>query len=108
MARSRVWRSIRWRTITGGTASCSIASDVVSFDGPNGPIPVLAINPVPGDGPQFDVLFDPQSAGGSYTLVVGPHISDLTGHELDEDANGIGGEDPADNYAATFSIVTNV
>jgi subtilisin-like proprotein convertase family protein len=80
-------------------------SDILSFTGPAGPIPVLAIVPVAGNKRQFDVTFAKQSAEGKYTLVVGPHIRDLAGNELDQNRNGTPGEEPGDQYTASFSIV---
>lgn len=79
-------------------------SDIVSFDGPEGPLSVLAVTPVPTSNRQFDLSFDPQSALGDYALVVGPHIADLAGNELDQNGDGFFGVDGDDNYSATFSI----
>jgi serine protease len=79
--------------------------DIVGITGPDGPIEALAIVPVSGTGRQFDVTFAPQATLGAYTLRVGPNISDLTGNLMDQDTDGVGGEDPGDVFEATFSIV---
>jgi subtilisin family serine protease/subtilisin-like proprotein convertase family protein len=79
-------------------------SDIVSLYGPGGYIPVLAVNPVGTAQTRFDVMFDPQYADGDYTLVVGPHISDTLGYELDQNGNGSPGEDPDDDYSTSFTI----
>lgn len=80
-------------------------ADIVSFTGPSGPIEVLAVAPVAGSSRQFEIRFAPQSEEGNYTLVIGPDISDLAGNLLDQNGNGIGGEDPQDRYTARFTIV---
>jgi hypothetical protein len=78
---------------------------VVSFTGPNGAVPVTSVSAVPlTDYTQFDVSFDPLGTTGSYTLVLGPTMQDLHGNQLDQNNNGIPGEDPADRYTYTFGI----
>jgi subtilisin family serine protease/subtilisin-like proprotein convertase family protein len=79
--------------------------DVVSLVGPSGPISVLSVTPVAGTSQLFDVTFAPQSAEGSYTLVVGPNISDKAGNLMDQDRDGVLGEDPDDRYTTSFTIV---
>jgi hypothetical protein len=79
---------------------------VVSFTGPNGAVPVTGVSAVPlTDDTQFDVSFDPLGTTGSYTLVLGPTMQDLYGNKLDQNNNGIPGEDPADRYTYTFGIL---
>jgi len=84
------------------------SNDLVSFIGPDGePIGIMGISPAGGNGREFNVTFPAQSAVGQYTLVLGPHISDTTGNELDQDGNRTGGEDPDDDITANFTIVTS-
>jgi subtilisin family serine protease len=84
------------------------SNDLVSFTGPDGePIGILGVSPAGGNGREFNVNFTPQSARGDYTLVLGPHIADIVGNELDQNGNRIGGEDPDDDVTITFSIVTS-
>ena len=80
-------------------------SDVVSLAGPDGPIAVLAVLPVAGSSRQFDVTFAPQTKLGDYTIVFGPEIADAFGNAMDQDADGVGGENPDDIFTGTFSIV---
>src|SRR5262249_27209990 len=54
---------------------------------------------------QFDITFTPQSTVGDYTLVVGPHIADMAGNELDQDRDRIPGENGDDDVTVTFMIV---
>jgi hypothetical protein len=37
-------------------------------------------------------------------MVIGPHIRDVFGREMDQDNNGIPGETPQDQYTATFTV----
>ncbi len=78
--------------------------DIVSMNGPSGPINVTSIVPVSSSNRQFAVMFDPQTDLGDYSLVIGPNIADTSGNLLDQNKNGIGGEDPDDDATATFSI----
>src|SRR5206468_2591739 len=53
---------------------------------------------------EFDLWFDAQSTPGQYTLVLGPHIADLAGNELDTNGDGTGGVDGEDDYLTKFTI----
>jgi hypothetical protein len=80
-------------------------AQVVSLTGPHGAINVTGVSTVPLSGnTQFDVAFAAQSAAGMYTLVVGPHIRDIYGNEMDQNGNFIPGEDPGDRFTTTFSL----
>jgi hypothetical protein len=85
-------------------------SKIPSFTGPGGPITVSGVSPVDGSGnTQFDITFPGQTVLGNYTMVIGPHIQDFFGNEMDQNDNLIPGEpgvSPAgDQFAATFKIV---
>jgi hypothetical protein len=81
-------------------------AQVVSLTGSHGAISITVVSPVPlSNNTQFDVAFAPQSAAGTYTLIVGPHIRDLYGNEMDQNGNFIPGEDPGDRFTTTFSLV---
>jgi subtilisin-like proprotein convertase family protein len=89
-------------------------SKIRSFTGPNGPIQVLSIQdvtPVPPPG-QFNlhnvykITFPAQSTSGTYVLVLGPYISDYMGNAMDQNQNGINGEDPGDRFTFRFVINT--
>jgi len=83
-------------------------ADIASFTGPNGTIVASAVNVVAGsNNTQFDVTFPTQTAGGVYTMVIGPNILDAAGNALDQNQNGVNGE-AADTYTATRTLnVTN-
>ncbi len=83
-------------------------ADIDSLTGPGGAITGATVSPVAGSGDRsFDVTFASQSVKGDYTLVVGPHVKDKvtpTPNEMDQNGNGVNGEDPGDRFAAKFSI----
>ncbi len=79
------------------------AADVVLLD-PDGQPVTIEDSPVHLGNNEWQVSFDPQIREGEYQLLVGPHIEDLDGHELDLDIDGLPGEDPDDVYVGTFSI----
>lgn len=79
-------------------------ADVTGFVGPQGPIAASGVQAVAGtNNTQFDVTFAPQSAPGSYRLVLGPDIRDVAGNPMDQNANGLAGE-AADTYTVSFSV----
>jgi serine protease len=79
--------------------------DIVSFEGPNGTIVASGISPVPGQATKYDIVFEPQTTPGAYSLVLGPHISDMVGLEIDQDGDTVGGIDGADDFSTGFTIV---
>src|SRR5262249_10324860 len=76
--------------------------DVVSLTGPGGSISASSITQV--NASTYQVNFPGQTAGGTYTLVVGPSILDLAGNAMDQNTNGINGETPGDQATATVTI----
>jgi hypothetical protein len=77
-------------------------ADFVSFIGPNGNVNVTGVTQI--DARNFTVTFDPQTAEGVYTYVLGPDIRDLFGNQLDQNNNSIAGENPGDRYTGQFAI----
>jgi hypothetical protein len=82
-----------------------ISTSIPSFTDPNGnPIIVNAVVPVAGSNfTQYDVMFDPQTLAGTYTMQIGPHIRDRMGRLMDQDGDGMPGQ-PDDGFTATFTI----
>lgn len=78
-------------------------NDVLAFSGPLGPIEVFGVEASP-DSKKFTVSFELQSEPGEYTMLIGPHIHDFSGNEIDQDEDGQGGIDGSDEYTAVFSI----
>lgn len=82
-------------------------SDVV-LRGPTGRIGVTAVAAVIGaSNTQFDLSFPAQTAGGTYTLTIGPNVADVAGNLMDQDADGTPGE-AADQFAGSTVLSTPV
>ena len=79
-------------------------ADVI-FTGPRGLVRVGAVKVIPGTGDrQFEVSFPLQRIPGTYSLVIGPDIRDLSRNPMDQNGNGVNGEVPGDRYAVRFTI----
>ena len=80
----------------------------VELYAPNGsPITVsIGSESVDTEGKIWRISFPVQSAHGEYQLLVGPHISGISGHEMDNNLNGIEAEEPEDAYVRSFIIDT--
>ncbi len=107
------------------TTEVGISDDVITFDrpvnpasltasqvqltGPNGPIAVTISPFGAGNDTQFDLHFAEQVQPGTYTLVIGPDVTDFNGNPMDQNENGIAGEGSADAFttSATLYIYTN-
>ena len=78
------------------------SEDIVSFTGPNGGISTsYTITAVSGTGNKvFDIRFGVQSSPGTYRLTLGPNIVDSDGNAMNQNGNGVNGEDPGDRYTA--------
>ncbi len=77
------------------------AVDVV-ITGPGGAIPVTTVEQVT---PTVARLrFAPQTADGSYTLKLGPNVTDLGGTAMDHDLDGVSGEPVDDVFNATLIL----
>ena len=71
----------------------------VTLTGPSGTISGVTVTAVAGSNDhQFLISFPSQTAGGTYTLKVGPDIQDWYGNEMDQTRNG-------DNGAASNAFV---
>lgn len=85
-------------------ATFSLA-DIASFDGPSGPVSVTGLNLVPGTGGrQFDLTFAAQIEPGSYAIEIGPNLADLAGHLMNQDVDGVNGEDPQDIFVGAVEL----
>jgi hypothetical protein len=82
-------------------------SQIPTFIGPNGPITPLSIRDVdPSTHQSFQITFLPQVLDGNYTLSVGPNIQDFLGNPMDQNGDGIGGENPGDIFTVQFAVNT--
>jgi hypothetical protein len=80
------------------------ASDVV-VTGPGGALRVSAIIAVGGSGGRsFTLMLNAaQTRVGTYRAVIGPDIRDANGHRMDQNGNGIGGQD-SDTFTLTGTL----
>ncbi len=89
------------------TSSFSPADDVISFTGPAGDLKTRITGYEWIDSQTLDVRFDTQAEPGSYTMVIGPNITDNAPsyNPMDQDRDGINGEAADDRYGVSFMIV---
>ncbi len=88
-------------TFNKAIVPASFTTSQASLTGPNGAVAitgVLALSPT-----TIQISFATQSAPGSYTLSVGPAITDLNGNEMDQDGDDTNGQSD-DTYTSTFTI----
>lgn len=76
--------------------------DVLSVSGPAGPVAVTGVSAVSES--VYRVSFAAQEAIGDYWLTIGADIRDTLGNLIDQDGDGVGGEDPDDHYMARFAL----
>ena len=86
-------------------AGFDAGDDVVSFTGPGGDLAGEITGGTWLDAHTLSVQFASQSAGGTYTMVIGPGIPDDAGNPMDQDGDGLAGEPTDDRYTATFDLV---
>ncbi|HUR55550.1 MAG TPA: S8 family serine peptidase, partial [Gemmataceae bacterium] len=92
-------------TFSEAINASSFTSADVRFTVPDGTITPTAVTAV--NATQFDVTFTTQSAGGTYTMVIGPNITDPTGNPMNQDGDSFNGEPTEDQYTATRSLTTS-
>jgi subtilisin family serine protease/fibronectin type 3 domain-containing protein/methionine-rich copper-binding protein CopC len=90
-------------TFTEAIAAGSFTvADVASLTGPSGAITSTGINKLSPN--QYEVLFAPQNVAGSYSLTIGPDVTDLAGNPMDQDGDKINGEIPDDQFTVSFTL----
>ena len=77
-------------------------ADVVLLEGPAGTIVPAAVNRL--ENSQYEVVFAAQNNPGEYHLVISPDIADLSGNLMDQDGDGLGAENPDDQFETMFSL----
>jgi len=80
------------------------AADVV-LTGPSGIIPVTAVDSL---GQSNSVIrFAPQTTQGSYSLAVGPNITDIAGNLMNQDGDAVNGEAVQDAFQTVVALTDN-
>ncbi|MFI5379361.1 MAG: CARDB domain-containing protein, partial [Tepidisphaerales bacterium] len=77
-----------------------------SFTGPGGANVYFNITNVVVSGNTATVNFQPLTVQGTYTMVLDQSITDLVGNPMDQNQNGVNGQNPQDRYTATLSLVS--
>ncbi len=83
----------------------SFTPDQIQLTDSNGnPINIDSITAVDDSDVRFDVTFDTLTATGIYSYKIGPYITDQSGNYMDQNGNGIPGEDPDDAFFGTINV----
>jgi VCBS repeat-containing protein len=81
-------------------------ADISGFSGPGGSIVVSSVTVVNGtNNRQFDIKFPVQTTFGSYTMTIGPNITDLANNPMNQDNDGTNGEPGEDRYTTDFALL---
>ncbi len=99
-------------TVTFNEAIGSFPLSQITITGPGGqvitPLTVTDVSVPPPGLPNphnvFQITFAAQSAEGIYTFKVGPDVTDLVGNDMDQNQNGINGENPGDIFTFTVDL----
>ena len=83
------------------SASSFLAADV-SLSGPSGSVSITGVSPI--SATQFDVTFASQSSPGTYTLVVGPNITDSAGNAMNQNGVAPNGQVPHDQFSTNHTL----
>jgi len=75
---------------------------------PSGVIPINQITIEFLESNTYRISFPSQSENGEYNVYIGSHIDDLDGDKMDQDKDGINGEDINDRYEGSFTVVVGV
>ncbi len=73
-------------------------------DSSGNPINIDKITPVDDSDLRFDVTFDSLSTTDVYSYKIGPYIADQDGNYMDQNGDGIPGEDPDDAFFGTIAV----
>lgn len=84
------------------------AADVTIRQG-NRNVAVVSIDPLAdlfgvGANSLYVVNFTQQSIPGTYTVTIGPNVTDVAGNKMNQDGDQINGESTADRFVGTFDI----
>ena len=87
-------------------SSFAIGDDIISFTGPSGDLSAQITGMTWLNTTMLEVQFNPQTALGTYEMVIGPNITDdgPSFNAMNQDGDGTNGEVPDDRYSATFEI----
>ena len=78
--------------------------DIVSFTGPGGISLLDQVFDISSIGSNITIHFSPQFTTGRYTVVIGPDAADAVGNLMDQDQDGLNGQEN-DTYTASIDIL---
>jgi hypothetical protein len=91
-------------TFNEQVALSSFTTAAVSLSGPDGAHTIIGVAPTNTNYTQFDVLFAPLTAAGTYTVTVSPSVYDVYGNKMDQNNNLVPGES-GDAYTSNFTLI---
>ena len=80
----------------------SLTAVDIDLTGPDGSVPVTGIEFL--DGTTYRLTVSRIATDGTYTLRLGPHVTDLAGTPMDQDGDGTDGEADDDVFVGQFTI----
>jgi subtilase family serine protease len=86
-------------TFNEAILASTLTMDTLSFSGSEGPLPIERIQQISVD--VYRIFISPQYYDGIFEIRLQPTITDLAGNFLDQDNNGIGGEE-SDRFELSF------
>ncbi|QDV46065.1 Thermophilic serine proteinase precursor [Stieleria neptunia] len=78
------------------------SDDVVGLSGPGGALAVEEVVQLSED--TYQIRFATQTDFGVYAYSIRPEIRDVAGNEMDQNANGVGGESVDDVFSSSFTV----
>ncbi|MHC4401514.1 MAG: reprolysin-like metallopeptidase, partial [Planctomycetota bacterium] len=92
------------------TGSFAVVDDIASFTGPTGDLKSELTDYEWIDADTLEVRFNQQSVPGTYSMVIGPNVTDNASspNAMNQNGDGTNGDDPADQYTAAFQITSPI
>ena len=90
-------------TFDSAMSASTFSTGDVQLDGPFGAIVPTAVNRISDF--VFEIVFQPQAASGTYSLVAGPDVEDSLGRLMDQDRDGTAGESIDDRFGLVFRVL---
>ena len=81
----------------------TLTTNDISLTGPSGTVAITNVTATGGN--NYRISFPMQTAPGSYTLTVGPNVTDVSGNLMNQDGDGVNGE-ASDHFVDTFQLIS--
>jgi hypothetical protein len=83
----------------------TVTAPEVVITGPGGPYTLSSIGSLGGN--SYRIYLPTLVTSGTYNVAIGPDITSLAGTKMDQNQNGIFGENPGDIFMSSFTIATD-